>query len=324
MKWFCFIILAVMVVVGCGKTAQPTEEEVTGERLDAEAEKALKEFAEYEKSVDTTNPTKIMEYIREIEKLREKLVGTQYVGKIGDLDSKRAKLINMLDEVADEPIQKALQNMRAILIRGDYGAALNELNKLPSELEKTAPYSEVLKYKEVLENRDKLPDETKNALQEAVKFANESNFNNAFQTLVRAINVCKDRHHSIGEEETDKASAEEKQKPWVWSLRMVVTMAVAVLDREMSDLTESGDFDKAINRCTELLGISELKDSIEAFINSWAVTAMNRKIERLISAGQFEQALQFLQGMRANEAFSGITGNIERCEARVREKAGRR
>ncbi|MCX7703625.1 MAG: hypothetical protein N2234_05945 [Planctomycetota bacterium] len=324
MRWF-LMVFCVTIWAGCGPAGKaPTEEEVAGEALDAEAERALKEFAEYEKTADVSNPTKLIEYIRKVEEVRNKLEKTIYVGKVEEFDRKKARLMDKLAELSYEPMEKATQSARVCILRGDYAGALGELKRFPPELEKTPAFEQISLYKEVLENMESLPEEVKEALKQVVDFVAKSEFRKAYERVARSIDIVRDRYHSIDEEESDAEKAKEKKKVWGWGSAMVVIMGAAVLDKHMSDMAESGEFDKMVEVCSELHNTTGIKDKLGSFINAWAVTAMNRKVERLIAAGQFEAALQFLQGMKGNESFSGIMGNIERWEAQVREKSGGR
>lgn len=323
MRFLCFLSVSVALLISCSPSGDSGREDFG--RIDEEALKAYEALMEFEKKIDKKDPERLRELIKRYEETWKKMEGSQYVDKMAELQRRHAKLKGELSrniyEASYKKMEELQQRARLLILRGDYTGALNELGKFPSEFEGTEAHTAIESDKRMLKSINSLPEEVRSVAKEISDLGMDMNYNRAYEKVAQYLPSYTDKAHSAGME-----GDEENRKLWAMAKRLILTIGVAVLDKEMSGYIEDGDYDKALDRCDYLRSLSafrEGKSIMGRFIDGWAVKALNLKMNRMEVAGDYEKALEFLRRLKRRQGFYYIRANIEQWEEKIKAKAGK-
>jgi len=320
MRSSLLLLLFGIVLAGCSPSGG--SDSIDYAAKDEQALKAYEELMEFEKKIDKKDPEQLRELIKKYEETWKKMEDSQYVDKMAELQKKHAKLKSELSkniyEASFKKMEELQQRARLLMLRGDYTGALNELSKFPREFEGTRAHTAIESDKKMLKEFDSLPEEVRNIAKEISDAGMDMKFDQAYERVAQYLPSYTDKAHSAGLE-----GDEENRILWAMAKRLILTLGIAVLDKEMSGHIENGEYDKALERCAYLRSLSAFRESksvFGGFVDTWAAKALNLKMNRFEVAGEKEKALEFLQSLKNKEGLSGISGNITQWENKLKQQ----
>jgi len=317
MRLSLLLFLFGIVLIGCSPSGDTGSIDYAAK--DEQALKAYEELIEFEKNIDKKDPEQLRKLIKKCEETWKKMEDSQYVVEREKVRKKCIKLKNELNEniyeASFKKMEELQQRARLLMLRGDYTGALNELSKFPREFEGTQAHTAIESDKKMLKEFNSLPEEVRNVAKEISDAGMDMKFDQAYEKVAQYLPSYTDKAHSAGLERD-----EEGRILWAMAKRLILTLGIAVLDKEMSGHIENGDYDVALERCAYLRSLSAFRESDSVFgrfIDTWAVKALNLKMNRFEVAGEKDKALEFLRTLKRKEGMFGIRGNITQWEEKL-------